>query len=191
MSMGTKSGLSPALLHDENSMVGALHLRFGWVSFIVLLMSVSSPGTSLVRAQSSRLYVELAPIRGATALSSYIDAQANYVVAAGSFLESASIARNYNAAAAEHEMRNSVLWVQTYFRKRELNREYRRREKTSRRDKIANRYEVAERRILEQSFNMIKVGPNRLVAVGNDAEGTKVWAFTVERVKSSTTHAQN
>jgi hypothetical protein len=45
--------------------------------------------------------------------------------------------------------------------------------------------------VITGQFNMIKVGPNRLVAVGNDAEGTKVWAFTVERVKSSTTHAQN
>ena len=45
--------------------------------------------------------------------------------------------------------------------------------------------------VITGQFNMIKVGPNRLVAVGNDAEGTKVWAFTVERVKSSATHAQN
>jgi hypothetical protein len=37
-------------------------------------------------------------------------------------------------------------------------------------------------------FDMIKVGPNRLLAVGNDSEGTKVWPLTVGRVKVSTTH---
>lgn len=32
-------------------------------------------------------------------------------------------------------------------------------------------------------FDMIKVGPNKLAAIGSDAEGTKVWPITVERVK--------
>ncbi len=34
-------------------------------------------------------------------------------------------------------------------------------------------------------FDMAKAGPNKLVVVGNDAEGTKVWPITVERVKVS------
>ena len=37
-------------------------------------------------------------------------------------------------------------------------------------------------------FDMAKAGPNKLVAIGNDAEGTKVWPVTVERVKVSPAH---
>ena len=38
-------------------------------------------------------------------------------------------------------------------------------------------------------FDMVKVGPNKLVAVGSDAAGTKVWPIAVQRVKVSQTHA--
>ncbi len=34
-------------------------------------------------------------------------------------------------------------------------------------------------------YDMEKAGPNKLVVVGSDAEGTKVWPITVERVKVS------
>ena len=34
-------------------------------------------------------------------------------------------------------------------------------------------------------FDMVKVGPNHLITVGSDAEGTKVWPITVECVKAS------
>jgi len=37
--------------------------------------------------------------------------------------------------------------------------------------------------VITGQFDMIKVGPNKLVAVGSDAGGTKVWPITVERVK--------
>ena len=33
-------------------------------------------------------------------------------------------------------------------------------------------------------FDMIKAGPNQLVVIGSDADGTKVWPITVERVKA-------
>ena len=42
--------------------------------------------------------------------------------------------------------------------------------------------------IITGQFDMVKVGPNRLVAVGSDAEGTKVWPVTVERLKVSPAH---
>ena len=42
--------------------------------------------------------------------------------------------------------------------------------------------------VISGQFNMIKVGPNRLLAVGNDSEGTKVWPISVDLVKVSTTH---
>ncbi len=44
--------------------------------------------------------------------------------------------------------------------------------------------------VITGQFDMIKVGPNRLLAIGNDSEGTKVWPLTVDRVKVSTTHGR-
>jgi hypothetical protein len=41
--------------------------------------------------------------------------------------------------------------------------------------------------VITGQFDMLKVGPNRLLVVGNDAEGTKVWPITVGRVKAATT----
>ena len=43
--------------------------------------------------------------------------------------------------------------------------------------------------VITGQFDMVKVGPNRLVAVGSDAAGTKVWPIAVQRVKVSQTHA--
>ena len=43
--------------------------------------------------------------------------------------------------------------------------------------------------VITGQFDMVKVGPNRLVAIGSDAEGTKVWPITVERVSISPTDA--
>ena len=34
-------------------------------------------------------------------------------------------------------------------------------------------------------YDLVKVGPNRLLAVGNDAEGSRAWPLTVERVTVS------
>ena len=42
--------------------------------------------------------------------------------------------------------------------------------------------------VITGQFDMVKVGPNRLVAVGNDAKGTRVWPIKVERVKVSPAH---
>ena len=39
--------------------------------------------------------------------------------------------------------------------------------------------------VITGQFDMEKAGPNKLVVVGNDEEGTKVWPITVERVKVS------
>ena len=39
-------------------------------------------------------------------------------------------------------------------------------------------------------FDMVKVGPNRLVAIGSDSEGIKVWPIDVERVKVSSVYTK-
>ena len=69
--------------------------------------------------------VFLPPRRGVTALSAQINAQASMVIAAGNFLVSEAIARRHHAEAAKQEMANSLLWVHTYFERKEINRKYR------------------------------------------------------------------
>ena len=97
----------------------------------------------------TRDHIFLPPTRGATVLSTYIDAQARDVAAMGDFLESEAIARRHRAAAAEHEMQNAVLWVETYFKRRELNRAYRLKENPPYLDREVARDKVAARRIAE------------------------------------------
>jgi protocatechuate 3,4-dioxygenase beta subunit len=41
--------------------------------------------------------------------------------------------------------------------------------------------------IITGQFDIVKNGPNRLAAIGSDAEGTKVWPITVERATVSKT----
>ncbi|MGH7137616.1 MAG: hypothetical protein ACREHD_17860, partial [Pirellulales bacterium] len=94
-------------------------------------------------------HIMLPPQFGATVASTIIFAQASYIAAVGDFLESAAIARRHNAIAAEHEMHNAVLWVQTYFDRRELNRAYRRKEDPLYLDKEVNRETQVKRRVDE------------------------------------------
>ena len=42
--------------------------------------------------------------------------------------------------------------------------------------------------VITGQFDIVKVGPNRLVTIGSDADGTKVWPIIVERVKVSPAH---
>ena len=67
-------------------------------------------------------HIFLPPTRGATALSTYIDAQARYTAAAGDYLESAARARVLHAEARlkeahaySSEMDNRHKWIKYYF----------------------------------------------------------------------------
>ena len=44
--------------------------------------------------------------------------------------------------------------------------------------------------VISGQFDLVKVGPNQLVAVGSDSQGTKAWPLTVDRVRESTTHVR-
>ena len=50
-------------------------------------------------------------------------------------------------------------------------------------DRISFSYQIEP--ALTGQFDLIKAGPNNLVAIGNDADGVKVWPITVERLKVS------
>lgn len=103
-----------------------------------------------------RGHVLLPPVYGATVLSTQIHAQAAYIASVGDFLESAAIARRHHAIAAEHEMRNALKWVETYFERRSLNRAYRLKEDPPYLDKEQYRHEKSERRIVEQPYLAVK-----------------------------------
>ena len=72
-----------------------------------------------------RGHVFLPRTEGATVLSTHINAAANRLVALGDFMESAAIARQINLESDRIAMENSLLWVETYFERRKMNREYR------------------------------------------------------------------
>jgi len=78
-----------------------------WISAVGLAVGAESP--------PARGHIFLPPTRGATVLSTHIDAQARYIAAVGDFLESRAIARRIEADAFDREMDNALKWVETYF----------------------------------------------------------------------------
>lgn len=87
----------------------------------------------------------------ATALGDMIVADAILLRASGDFLVSAGIARNLNAKAASMEMDNSVKWVNTYFKRRQLNKKYREAEHVSYLEHAEKRKETY-RRIIDKNL---------------------------------------
>ena len=95
-----------------------------WPSILAAMIAMNMSGL-LHGQQQVRGHVWLPPASGATVLSTQIHAQAARAVAMGDFLESAAIARRINLESDRIAMENSIQWVETYFEKRRLNREYR------------------------------------------------------------------
>ncbi len=135
---------SPSKPHRVSLTAAAAHAGVLVASVVVTLAS----STGRVGAQPTHDYVVyLPPTRGATVLSTYIDAQAHYILAMGDYLESAAIARRHRAEAVEQELENSLEWVETYFKRREVNRAYRLEEEPPYLDKAENQEKVTHRRI--------------------------------------------
>lgn len=89
----------------------------------------------------------LPPSYGATPMSAQLQAEAAYVAGLGDFLVSQSISRRHHAAAAEHEIRNSLLWVQTYFERKEVNRAFYKKYHPDYLDRQAKQQKQVDRRI--------------------------------------------
>ncbi len=62
---------------------------------------------------------------GGTPLSYQIESEADYVIAQGDFQKSVATARKINAEAVAQEITNSVDYVDAYFKRQELNKEWR------------------------------------------------------------------
>ena len=85
-----------------------------------------------------------------TPMSVIIDAQANYLVAQGSFLESSAISRNINADAYAKELKNWVGEVDAWYRRRELARMWRRKENPDFIMLETHRQQALEKQLREQ-----------------------------------------
>ena len=95
----------------------------GFGPAIILMLA----GVTAVRAQTEleRKHIELPPAVAGTPLSFQIQAEAEYVAAVGYMEESVAIARKIHAEAVALEIQNSIDYVDAYFRRREINREWR------------------------------------------------------------------
>lgn len=107
-----------------------------------------------------REHVFLPPTRGATVLSTYIDAQARYIAAVGDFLESDAIARRHRAEAFDREMDNALKWVETYFERRALNKAYRLKEDPTYLERARKQREVKKDVVLNYPDEVQKGEPS-------------------------------
>ena len=102
----------------------ALGIVHAW-GIVLGLVAGACFAPSSVAQDRVRGHVFLPPSSGATVLSTHMNAAANQALALGDLMESAAIARRINLESDRIAMENSVLWVETYFKRRQLNREYR------------------------------------------------------------------
>ncbi len=119
--------------------------------------------TAIAKGQSNipvRGHVYLPRTSGATVLSTYLDAESHRIVAVGDFLESQAIARRIHVESDRVAMENAVLWVETYFKRKELNRQYRRAANPPYLDKQQHRDEQYQRRIFEMPQEVTSGDPS-------------------------------
>jgi len=117
------------------------------ISVILFVLVSIQAGSNAARAQ--RPHIFLPRTHGATVLSTYIDAEARRIVAMGDFLESQANARLTHTEADRQAIENAMLWVDTYFKRKERNQEYRRAQNPSYIEQEKRRDQVRERTILD------------------------------------------
>ncbi len=101
---------------------------------------------SFVGAQEVQNHV-LIPSRGTTPLAAQIQAQAQYVAAYGDMRQSLALARKINAQAVEQEIKNSVEYVDAYFKGRAINKEARAKENPNHLAREDHLYEVRKKMV--------------------------------------------
>ncbi|MEM8670445.1 MAG: hypothetical protein AAGG48_23165 [Planctomycetota bacterium] len=94
-----------------------------WLTFLCGSVEAQRHHRNRNRGIRGNVFLPVNP--GATVLGSHLHGQAVRAVAMGRFLESAAVARRINLESDRIAMENSILWVETYFERRRLNREYR------------------------------------------------------------------
>jgi len=92
--------------------------------FVTFQICLCLPGVVFAQ-RGLRDHIRLPRTSGATVLSTYIDSHARLIAATGDYLESVAVARLIHTEAASREMDNSLKWVETYFERKLLNKDYR------------------------------------------------------------------
>lgn len=105
-----------------------------------------------------RQVLVLPPAAGATPMSAAIEAQAVYMAAYGSMVESLAYARKINAEAVAIEIQNSIAYVDAYFKRREMNTAWRKKLGLMPDHLMAVKHleEVVSRRMREQYQDLLK-----------------------------------
>ncbi len=127
----------------RQSVIQSVLLRAaGAVSFVAVLVAASFVG-----AQDAPNHVVLVPSRGTTPFAAAVQAQAQYVAAYGDMRESLSMARKINAQAVAQEIKNSVDYIDAYFKGRAINKEARAKENPNYLARQEHLYDVRKRMI--------------------------------------------
>ena len=96
---------------------------------LIYLFSINAiligANTECIGQSRMRGRVFLPETQGVAVLSTYINATSNRLVAMGDYLESVARSRKIHLKADRIAMENSIQWVETYFEKKRLNKEYR------------------------------------------------------------------
>ena len=135
-------------------------LRAGHLLGPAITIGIACCLAKLAPAQSERPreHIILPPAFAGTPLSLQIQAEAQYLTARSDLAESVAIARKIHADAFAQEIDNSVAYVDAYFRRRELNRQWRAKENPNRVQREAYRQEVRKQRIEGQIQDILKSG---------------------------------
>ncbi len=92
----------------------------------------------------------------ATPLSDQIEAEAMYVAAQGYMVKRVAEARKINAEAVALEIQNSISYVDAYFKRRELNRQWRAKENPNYLESEKYRQDVLKRRVEQQYQDVMR-----------------------------------
>jgi hypothetical protein len=126
------------------------------LAFLVMSVVLGTTEWSYAQSDASQQHIMLPPAIGGTALSHQIHAEASYVAAYGDMVESVAIARKINAEAVALEIQNSVEYVDAYFKRRELNRQWRAKEDPNYLDRETRRQKVLKQRVEAQYQDLLR-----------------------------------
>jgi hypothetical protein len=126
----------------------------GFLMGMLIVLTVASRGWS--QSERRRPVIVLPRATAGTPLSAQIDAEAKYLVTRGALVESVAVARKIHAEAYAQELENSVNEVDAYFRRRELNRQWREGENTTYLEHEQKRQEVRKMRMEKQFEDVLK-----------------------------------
>jgi len=133
--------------HRLCKFLSPVSIGFGACAVSCAIFGLATQALAQDERPRANLYLHAAT--GATPLSTAIDAQARHLVAHGDCLESLAIARKIRAEAYESELRNWVDEVDAYFKRRELNRLWRRKENPDYAEREARRQRALDRQMRE------------------------------------------